>query len=81
MSGRMRHAEGKPIYLVHGTLDWMFPIEVAWMARQELQDAGADLTFREIEGLSHTYARGENPALIEWFNAALTIPAAKTDDR
>ena len=72
MSGRIRYAEGRPIYLVHGTLDWMFPIEVAYMAREELDRAGAQLTFREIEGLSHAYARSENPALIEWFNPTLS---------
>lgn len=79
MSGRIRYAKGRPIYLVHGTLDWMFPIETAWMAREELEGAGADLTFREIEGLSHTYARRESPALIEWFNPALTVASGATD--
>ena len=74
MSGKIRHADGRPIYLVHGTKDWMFPVEVAWMAKQELETAGADVTFRIIEGLSHTYARSENPALIEWFNPELTLP-------
>ena len=76
MSGNIRFAEGKPIYLVHGSLDWMFPIEVAHMADAELRAAGADLTFRPIEGLSHTYCRTEFPALIEWFDPQLTIPTA-----
>lgn len=74
MSGKIRYASGRPVYLVHGTLDWMFPVEAAWMARDELTRAGANLTFREIEGLSHTFARTECPALIEWFNPSLTIP-------
>lgn len=74
MRGKMQYASGRPIYLVHGTEDWMFPVEAAHMARDELERAGAELTFREIEGLSHTYARTENPALIQWFNPALTIP-------
>ena len=53
----------------------MFPVEIAQMARAELEQAGADLTYREIEGLSHSYARTENPALIHWFNAALQVPS------
>ncbi|MDZ7684856.1 MAG: hypothetical protein U5O39_07460 [Gammaproteobacteria bacterium] len=53
----------------------MFPIEAAHMAKHELEQAGADLTYREVDGLSHTYARAEHPALIERFNPALSIPA------
>jgi phospholipase/carboxylesterase len=71
MTGQIRHAAGKPIYLVHGTDDWMFPLETAYMARQQLTEAGADLTFREIQGLSHTFARTEIPALLNWFDARL----------
>jgi phospholipase/carboxylesterase len=74
MTGRLEWAFEKPIYLVHGTLDWMFPVEAAYMARDELERAGAHLTFKEIEGLSHTYARNENPDLIEWFNPDLIVP-------
>lgn len=74
MTGDLQFAAGRPIYLVHGTLDWMFPIETAYMAVSELESAGADVTFRELEGHSHTYARSENPALIQWFNPSLTIP-------
>lgn len=73
MAGNMVHARDKPIYLVHGTHDWMFPIETAYMAQQELETAGADLTFRPIDGLSHTYARTENDALLKWFNPALSL--------
>ena len=73
MSGRLQHARGRNIYLVHGTLDWMFPIETAHMARAELEAAGANLTFRPIEGLSHTYARSENDALLSWFDPRLAL--------
>lgn len=74
MLGRMQYARDRNIYLVHGTLDWMFPIETAYMAQSELQMAGANLTFRAIEGLSHTYCRTENSNLITWFNAKLEVP-------
>jgi phospholipase/carboxylesterase len=74
MTGRMQTARDRKIYLVHGTLDWMFPIETAYMAQAELEAAGANLVFRPIEGLSHSYCRAENPKLISWFNPALEIP-------
>ncbi len=73
MDGSLHHAKDKPVYLVHGTLDWMFPIEAAHMAKHELEASGAKVTYREIEGLSHTYARSEHPALIEWFNPELSV--------
>ena len=67
LNGNIKHAQDRDIYLVHGTYDWMFPIETAHMAKAELEAAGAKLTFREIDGLSHTYARTENPAVLDWF--------------
>ena len=73
MHGNLRHALHRKIYLVHGTVDWMFPIETAYMAQGELESVGAELTFRPIEGLSHTYARSENDALLNWFNPELTL--------
>lgn len=67
MTGNIRYAKDRNIYLVHGTHDWMFPVETAHMAEAELTSAGANLTCRIIDGLSHTYARTENPALLDWF--------------
>jgi len=64
--GGLAHARGRPIYMVHGTLDWMFPISVAHLAREALQAAGARLVYREIEDLSHTYPRDENPRILDW---------------
>lgn len=73
MTGNMSQAQDKAIYLVHGVLDWMFPVETAQMAAEELKQAGADLTYREIDNLSHAYARSENPDLLAWFNPALKV--------
>ncbi|MBT5702268.1 MAG: phospholipase [Gammaproteobacteria bacterium] len=67
MNGNIQYAKDRDIYLVHGTHDWMFPIETAYMAQAELEAAGANLTFRPIDELSHTYARTENPAVLDWF--------------
>jgi phospholipase/carboxylesterase len=65
--GHLDRAEGKPIYLVHGALDWLFPINLAHLTRDELQRSGAALIYREIEDLSHTYPREENAAIMSWF--------------
>ncbi len=61
---------GLPIYLVHGALDWMFPIEMARTANAALSAAGAAVTFREIPDLSHTYPRDENPRILDWLLGA-----------
>ncbi|MBH79689.1 MAG: phospholipase [Gammaproteobacteria bacterium] len=57
---------GLPIYLVHGALDWMFPADMARMACNTLKAAGANITYRELEDLSHTYPREENQRILDW---------------
>ena len=64
--GGIERARGRPIYLVHGALDWMFPVQTARLARDTLVTAGARLVYREIEDLSHTYPRDENPRILDW---------------
>ena len=61
---------GLPIYLVHGALDWMFSIDMARSANAALTAAGAAGEFREIDDLSHTYPRDENPRILDWFLGA-----------
>ena len=58
---------GLPIYLTHGSLDWMFDVEVARTAHEILGAAGAEIIYREITDLSHTYPREENPLILDWF--------------
>lgn len=58
-----------PIYLMHGARDWMFPVEAAQMAEAALSAAGAAVTYREIEDLSHTWPREENGRILEWVAA------------
>ena len=70
--GNMARARGKRVYLVHGGLDWLFPVGLARGARDALADAGADLTYREIEDLSHTYPREENAAILAWLDPSLS---------
>ncbi len=66
--GGLGRASGRPIYMVHGALDWMFPLHVARMAREALTAAGARLVYRELEDLSHTYPRDENPRILDWLS-------------
>jgi phospholipase/carboxylesterase len=60
---RLQHL---PIHIVHGKLDWMFPVETARQARDALMAAGADVTYREIDNLSHCYPREMNAAILKW---------------
>jgi len=59
---------GLPIFLVHGRLDWMFPVQVARQTRGLLSTAGADVTYRELDDLSHTYPREINAEILKWLN-------------
>jgi phospholipase/carboxylesterase len=55
-----------PIFLVHGALDWMFPVDLAQQARAALSGAGAQVSYREIDDLSHTYPREINAEILDW---------------
>ncbi len=66
-NGNLARAAGRRIHLVHGALDWMFPIALAREARDQLVAAGADLVFCEIADLSHAYPREENAHILDWF--------------
>jgi len=55
-----------PIYLIHGVLDWMFPIDVARTAQQTLQAAGAQVVYAEVEDLSHTYPEEYSAKVLQW---------------
>ncbi len=57
---------GLPIYLVHGALDWMFPVSTGRTASRALSAAGARVTYREIDDLSHVYPIDENNRIIDW---------------
>ena len=57
---------GLPVYLVHGKLDWMFPVQVARQTSGLLSAAGADVTYRELDDLSHTYPREINAEILQW---------------
>src|SRR5262245_56172564 len=68
-NGGIERARSRPIYIVHGALDWMFPVSTARIARDTLVDAGAQVVYRELDDLSHTYPRDENPRILDWLMA------------
>ena len=57
---------GLPVHIVHGRLDWMFPVQVARQTSQALSAAGANVTYRELDDLSHTYPREMNAEILQW---------------
>jgi phospholipase/carboxylesterase len=57
---------GLPIHIVHGALDWMFPVQTARITRDVLSAAGANVTYREIDNLSHCYPREMNAPILRW---------------
>ncbi len=59
---------GLPIFLVHGRLDWMFPVQVARQTSNLLSAAGVDMTYRELDDLSHCYPREINAEIFKWMN-------------
>src|SRR5882762_5109786 len=62
-SDRLR---GLPVYLVHGALDWMFPVQVARQTHVALAAAGAAIVYRELDDLSHCYPDEINAAILGW---------------
>jgi phospholipase/carboxylesterase len=61
---------GLPVFLVHGKLDWMFPVQVARHTQQALSAAGANVTYREIDDLSHCYPREINAEMLAWLRGS-----------
>ena len=66
----VQRLQGLPIHIVHGRLDWMFPVQVARQTQQALSAAGANVIYRELDDLSHTYPREINVPILEWLKTA-----------
>ncbi|MCY4095112.1 MAG: phospholipase [Gammaproteobacteria bacterium] len=58
-----------PICITHGALDWMFTVDIAQTAEYAFSAAGANVFYREISDLAHTYPEDANPELVDWFLA------------
>lgn len=61
---------GLPIHIAHGSLDWMFPVETARQTRDLLTAAGANVTYREVDNLSHCYPREMNAPILKWLGVS-----------
>jgi phospholipase/carboxylesterase len=59
---------GLPVFLTHGRLDWMFPVQTARQTQAALAAAGASVTYREIDDLSHCYPREINAEILKWLD-------------
>lgn len=60
---------GLPIHIIHGEHDWMFPVHMAEEARQHLSDAGANVTFRRLDDLAHSYGADLSSMILDWLLA------------
>lgn len=65
----LKAVRNRRIYWVHGALDWMFPVQSARTGADALNSAGAEVMFRVIDDLSHTYPREENGPILDWFTS------------
>jgi phospholipase/carboxylesterase len=66
---------GLPIRLTHGAGDWMFPVAIAREAHRALSAAGARVTYREIDDLSHCFPREECAEILRWLDGASGVEA------
>ncbi len=64
--------QGLPIYLVHGALDWMFPVGIARAARDAFAARGAPVTYRELPDLAHAFPTEECAAVLAWMKETPT---------
>ena len=67
---------GLPVHIVHGKLDWMFPVQIARQTQQALSAAGASVTYRELDDLSHCYPREMNAVVLQWMNGVAAATTA-----
>lgn len=68
-------ARDLPIAIAHGTADPVIPVELGRDARRRLEEAGADVTYRESP-VPHTIDPSFIPDLRNWLSA--TIPPASS---
>ncbi len=57
---------GLPIQVVHGALDWMFPVDMAREAVRALDAAGADVAYQELPDLAHAYPLEMSAEILAW---------------
>ena len=57
---------GLPLHIIHGARDWMFPVQMAEDAQRHFTAAGAAVTYRRIEDLSHAYGGELSSMILDW---------------
>ncbi len=60
---------GLPLHILHGDKDWMFPRQMAEDAANHFIAAGANVTYRPIADLSHTYGADLSTMILDWLLA------------
>lgn len=65
-SGRLK---GLPLHILHGQRDWMFPVDMAREAASHFTRAGAAVTYRELDDLSHSYGIDLSSMIMDWLLA------------
>lgn len=68
MAGEER-LRGLPLHILHGTKDWMFPVDMARQAERYFSGAGASVTYRELDDLAHTYGADLSTIILDWLLA------------
>ena len=66
-------ATDRPVFLVHGAEDKIFPVETAFLTKSELETAKVEVVLKTKNGLGHTYARNEHDSLLNWFDPELAL--------
>lgn len=61
--------KGLPIHIMHGVHDWMFRLEMADDAARLFTTAGANVTYRRVTDLGHTYGMDLSTVILDWLLA------------
>ncbi len=69
----LEYTNNRRFYHIHGFLNWMFPINRTQQDFMVLKRAGADIVFKEIKNLSHTYLREENVHILKWLDSSIML--------
>lgn len=64
-----KRLRGLPLHIIHGTRDWMFPVDMARQAERHFRAAGADVTYRELDDLAHSYGPDISTMILDWMLA------------
>ena len=57
---------GLPLHIIHGVRDWMFPVQMAEEAHEHFTGAGASVTYRRLDDLSHAYGGDLSSMILDW---------------